>query len=151
MAMIRFKVENIDGVRGNMASNNSRIGFHRMRKSFSVPNWKYSIPCASWKIFSSPENLEEQFSVAVSEKIADIGLPNPEALPEEVPEQPLRSEDVRFSITLLQTFIRIQTSYKSQINFFLFLLLGECFLSWLRIIFIVAASILSYIDSLLSL
>lgn len=91
----RFKVENIDGVRGNMASNNSRIGFHRMRKSFSVPNWKYSIPCASWKIFSSPENLEEQFSVAVSEKIADIGLPNPEALPEEVPEQPLRSEDLK--------------------------------------------------------
>lgn len=101
MAMIRFKVENIDGVRGNMASYNSRIGFHRMHKSFSVPNWKYSIPCTSWKIFCAPENLEERFSVVVSEKIADAGLSDPEALPEEVPEQPLRSEEVRFSITLL--------------------------------------------------
>ncbi|KAH0697393.1 hypothetical protein KY289_014875 [Solanum tuberosum] len=82
MAMIRFKVENIDGVRGNMASYNSRKGFHRMHKSFSNP-----IPCTSWKIFCAPENLEKRFSVVVSEKIADAGLSDP--------EQPLRSEELR--------------------------------------------------------
>ncbi|XP_055804898.1 protein PTST, chloroplastic isoform X2 [Solanum dulcamara] len=78
-----------------MASYNSRVGFHRMHKSFSVPNWKYSIPCTSWKIFCAPENLEERFSVVVSEKIADAGLSDSEALPEEVPEQPLRSEELK--------------------------------------------------------
>ncbi|XP_049385223.1 protein PTST, chloroplastic [Solanum stenotomum] len=83
----RFKVENIDGVRGNMASYNSRKGFHRMHKSFSNPNWKYSTPCTSWKIFCAPENLEERFSVVVSEKIADAGLSDP--------EQPLRSEELK--------------------------------------------------------
>lgn len=92
----RFKVENIDGVRGNMASHNSRmLGFHGMHKSFSAPNWKYSIPCTSWKIFCAPENLEEEFSVVVSKKIADVGESDPEALPEEVPERPLRSEELK--------------------------------------------------------
>ncbi|KAL3346268.1 hypothetical protein AABB24_024947 [Solanum stoloniferum] len=82
----RLKVENIDGVRGNMASYNSRKSFHRMHKSFSNP-----IPCTSWKIFCAPENLEKRFSVVVSEKIADAGLSDPE----EVPEQPLRSEELK--------------------------------------------------------
>ncbi|KAM3363309.1 protein PTST, chloroplastic isoform X3 [Capsicum galapagoense] len=91
----RFKVENIDGVRGNMNLFNSRIGFHRMHKSFSVPNWKYSIPCTSWKIFCAPENLEEEFSVVVSEKIAAVGEFDSEALPEEIPERPLRSDELR--------------------------------------------------------
>lgn len=121
MAMIRFKVENIDGVRGNMTSYKSRIGFCRMHTLFSVPNWKLSIPCTSWKIFCAPEN-----SLVVSEKIEDAGLSDPE----QVPEQPLRTEEVRFSITLLQTFIlENETSYKSQMIFFLFLRLGECFIS----------------------
>ncbi|KAK4367915.1 hypothetical protein RND71_011707 [Anisodus tanguticus] len=91
----RFKVEKIDGVRGDMASYNSRIGFHRMHKSFSAPNWKYNIPCTSWKVSCAPENLEEEFSVAVSENIAEAGESDPEALPEEVPERPLRSNELK--------------------------------------------------------
>ncbi|CAN4083121.1 unnamed protein product [Withania somnifera] len=91
----RFKVENIDGVRGNMASHYSRIGFHRMHRSFSVSIWKYSIPCTSWRIFCAPENLEEEFSVVVSKKIADTGESDLEALPEEVSERPLRSEELK--------------------------------------------------------
>lgn len=87
----RFKVENINGVRVNMALYNSRIGFHRMHESFSVPNWKYNIPCTSWKIFCVPENLKEEFSVVVSEKLAEAG----ESDPEEVPEQPLRSDELK--------------------------------------------------------
>lgn len=86
MAMIRFKVENIDGVRGNMTSYKSRIGFCRMHTLFSVPNWKLSIPCTSWKIFCAPEN-----SLVVSEKIEDAGLSDPE----QVPEQPLRTEELK--------------------------------------------------------
>ncbi|XP_060192140.1 protein PTST, chloroplastic isoform X2 [Lycium barbarum] len=87
----RFKVENMDGVRGNMASCYSRIGFHRMHKSFSVPNWKYSIPCTSWKISCAPENLEEEFSVAVSDKIAEVGQSDPE----EVLDRPLKSDELK--------------------------------------------------------
>nr|XP_025885480.1 protein PTST, chloroplastic isoform X2 [Solanum lycopersicum] len=82
----RFKVENIDGVRGNMTSYKSRIGFCRMHTLFSVPNWKLSIPCTSWKIFCAPEN-----SLVVSEKIEDAGLSDPE----QVPEQPLRTEELK--------------------------------------------------------
>ncbi|CAN4079883.1 unnamed protein product [Withania somnifera] len=91
----RFKVENINGVGGNMALQNSRISFHSMHKSFSVPNWKYGIPCTPWKIFCAPENLEEEFSVVVLKKIADIGESDPEALHEEVTERPLRSEELK--------------------------------------------------------
>ncbi|XP_059293417.1 protein PTST, chloroplastic isoform X2 [Lycium ferocissimum] len=87
----RFKAENIDGVRGNMASCNSRIGFHRMRKSFSVLNWKYSVPCTSWKVSCTPENLEEEFSVAVSDNIAEVG----ESDPEEVLDRPLKSDELK--------------------------------------------------------
>lgn len=93
LKLIRFMVENIN-VRGNMASYNTRIGFHRMHKSFLVPTWKYNIPGTSWKIFCAPENLEQQFSVVASKKRAEVGESDPEASPEKIPAKPLSSDEV---------------------------------------------------------
>ncbi|XP_075105932.1 protein PTST, chloroplastic isoform X2 [Nicotiana tabacum] len=90
----RFMVENIN-VRGNMASYNTRIGFHRMHKSFLVPTWKYNIPGTSWKIFCAPENLEQQFSVVASKKRAEVGESDPEASPEKIPAKTLSSDELK--------------------------------------------------------
>ncbi|XP_070051314.1 protein PTST, chloroplastic isoform X2 [Nicotiana tabacum] len=91
----RFTVEYINGVRGNMASYKTRIGFHRMHKSFLVPTWKYNIPGTSWKIFCAPEKLEQQFSVVVSTKRAEVGESDPEASPEKIPAKPLSSDELK--------------------------------------------------------
>ncbi|XP_019224563.1 PREDICTED: protein PTST, chloroplastic isoform X2 [Nicotiana attenuata] len=91
----RFMVEYINGVRGNMASYNTRIGFHRMHKSFLVPTWKYNIPGTSWKIFCAPEKLEQQFSVVVSKKIAEVSESDTEASPDKVPAKPLSSDELK--------------------------------------------------------